>query len=84
MVGTAQVASGGAIDSFHLEGSTWTWIDCPWGTDRTLVSGISGDRIVGTYRDTYGGPDYSFVLTMPEPTTLGLLALAGLAIPRRR
>jgi hypothetical protein len=74
--------AGGPSVGFLLEEDTWTDIRCPWGV-RTDVYGISGDRIVGYYRDA-GGRDHGFLLTIPEPGTLALLAIGGIVASGRR
>ncbi len=81
MVGNCQLTFGSDQAAFLFDGNTWAWLNYP-GASSTEVAGISGDRIVGLY--VSGGEAYSFVLTMPEPASLGLLAVAALLVPRRR
>jgi hypothetical protein len=64
-------------------GSTWTTLDYP-GSNCTETLGISGSNIVGVYFDAPGSDSHGFIYTIPEPATLLLLGLGGLAIMRRR
>jgi hypothetical protein len=73
----------GSLDaSFLYDGTTWT---CLWypGSYGTYVYGISGNTIVGYYGDL-NYHQHGFILTIPEPATLSVLALGGLALMRWR
>lgn len=69
---------------FLYDGSNWTVLEMP-GSISTRANGIDGDTIVGEYRDANGLLN-GFILTIPEPSALSLLALGlgGLSIFRRR
>jgi len=67
---------------FLYNGSSWTTLDMP-GASETFAHGIDGSNIVGQYFDASGGY-HGFVYVIPEPATLLLLALGGLALIRRR
>lgn len=57
---------------------TWTELDYP-GAFSTNAYGISGNMIVGNYQPLFGtGPVFGFIATVPEPSSLILLAIAGL------
>jgi len=81
IVGTYGDASGGQ-HGFLYNGSSWTTLDMP-GASETFAHGIDGSNIVGQYFDASGGY-HGFVYVIPEPATLLLLALGGLALIRRR
>lgn len=66
----------------YYDGNTWSLLDYP-GIGNLIPTAISGDNIVGYYTDT-GGVQHGFLLTVPEPATLCLLALGGLTIMQRR
>lgn len=83
LLGHSQPAINAPGRNFLLSGSTLTWLDWP-GAYGMFASGISGNRIVGTCLDADSGQNYGFVLTVPEPATLALVALAALAALRRR
>ena len=63
---------------------TWTELDYPGGF-RTEAYGISGNMIVGDYWpfNTGAGPIFGFVATVPEPSSLILLAIGGLSLAGR-
>ena len=69
---------------FLYDGVNWTVLEMP-GAISTRANGIDGNTIVGDYRDSNGGIN-GFILTIPEPSALSLLAigLSGLAMMRRR
>ena len=60
----------------------YTTLDVP-GASYTEVYGIDGGNIIGTYYDDVGRPR-GFLATIPEPTTMTLLAIVMLAVWRRR
>ena len=60
---------------------TSTVLDMP-GVSDTRAFGIDGSNIVGWYYN--GGSYHGFLVPIPEPGPLSLLALGGLMIPRRR
>jgi hypothetical protein len=72
------------VSSLLYDGSTWTELDFPIpdpGQDytETYASGISGNIIVGHYNVSeqhYGG----FVVIIPEPPSVILLAIGGLSL----
>ena len=70
--------------SFIFDGSDWTYLDAP-SAKSTWAFGIDGNTIVGSYYDT-SDVSHGFILTVPEPSSLSLLAvcLGGLAMLRRR
>ena len=69
---------------FLYDGTNWTLLEMP-GATSTRANGIDGNTIVGDYTDSSGGIN-GFILTIPEPSALSLLAvsLGGLAMIRRR
>ncbi|MHC4745660.1 MAG: PEP-CTERM sorting domain-containing protein [Planctomycetota bacterium] len=67
---------------YLYDGATWTRLAFP-GTEISRVYDIDGDNIVGGYRDA-SGTGHGFIYTIPEPTTLLLLALGGFALLHRR
>jgi len=69
---------------FLYDGTNWTLLEMP-GATSTRANGIDGNTIVGDYVDSNGGTN-GFILTIPEPSAVSLLAigLGGLAILRRR
>ena len=70
--------------SFLFDGSEWIYLDAP-SAKSTWAFGIDGNTIVGSYNDT-SDVSHGFILTVPEPSALSLLAvgLGGLALVRRR
>jgi len=70
--------------SFLFDGANWTYLDAP-SAKSTWAFGIDGNTIVGSYYDT-SDVSHGFILTIPEPSALSLLAvgLGGLAMIRRR
>ncbi len=70
--------SGGA---FLYNGTTWTALDYA-EAGGLAARDILGNRIVGNYYGDYA--QHGFILTIPEPTTLSLLALGVLALMKRK
>jgi hypothetical protein len=76
----------------HYNGGTLILFDYPGGTDyityppisETFLNGISGNDIVGEYRNFGEDIYHGFIYTIPEPATISLLALGSLAIMRKR
>jgi len=70
--------------SFLFDGANWTYLDAP-SANSTWAYGVDGNTIVGSYNDA-SDVSHGFILTVPEPSALSLLAvgLGGLAILRRR
>ncbi len=70
--------------SFLFDGGEWIYLDAP-SAKSTWAFGIDGNTIVGSYNDT-SDVSHGFILTVPEPSALSLLAigLGGLAMVRRR
>ena len=70
--------------SFLFDGIDWTYLDAPLANS-TFAYGIDGNTIVGSYNDA-SDVSHGFILTVPEPSALSLLAigLGGLAMMRRR
>ena len=70
--------------SFLFDGIDWTYLDAPTA-ESTYAWGIDGETIVGSYNDS-SGASHGFILTVPEPSAVSLLAvgLGGLAMVRRR
>ena len=80
IVGTT-IDSNNKWHSWLYNGNVWTELNYP-GATWTDVEGISGNRVVGYYEDS-NHARHGFILTIPEPATLSLLAIGGLAIVRR-
>jgi subtilase-type serine protease len=70
--------------SFVFDGANWTYLDAP-SAKSTFAFGIDGNTIVGSYNDT-SDVSHGFILTVPEPSALSLLAVgfSGLAMMRCR
>lgn len=64
------------------DGTTWTTLDYP-GSNGAGAYGIDVDNVVGFYNDA-SGHHHGFLVTIPEPASLALAALGGLALVRRR
>ena len=73
--------TGNDTHGFLYNGSTWTTFDYP-GAAGIQPADIDGNNVVGLYNDSSG--IHSFLLPTPEPATLSLLALGGLALVRRK
>ena len=67
--------------SFLFDGANWTYLDAP-SAKSTWAFGIDGNTIVGSYYDT-SDVSHGFILTIPEPSALSLLAV-GLGVLFRR
>lgn len=65
-------------NGFIYNGSNYMILDV---LGRTYVYGVDGEKVVGYYVD---GEDRAFIATIPEPTTLLLLAVGMLVAGRRR
>jgi hypothetical protein len=74
--------SSGNRRSFLYDGTNWTTLDMPGTVHQTYVTGIDGSNVVGSYYD--GAYNHGFIYTIPEPATIGLLALGGLLLRKRR
>lgn len=70
---------------FLYNGTTWTTLDHPDSGGPTWAFGIDGNSIVGQYTVNYPhSATRGFLLTIPEPATISLLALGGLTILRKQ
>lgn len=77
---------------FAYDGTTFTPLDFAHagvsGVDDTYPLGISGNTVVGYYNATVpSSTDYAFTTSLPsvpEPASLGLIALAGTTLLARR
>jgi hypothetical protein len=75
----------------HYNGGTLILFDYPGGTDyityppisETFLNGISGDDVVGQYRNFDEDVYHGFIYTIPEPATISILALGCLAVMRK-
>ena len=86
------IDASGFDHGFLYDFSTYTTLDDPagqqvsrfgFGPTGSDVRGISGNTIVGIYTTT--GRENGYIATVPEPTTLSLIALAtGSLLARRR
>jgi hypothetical protein len=74
-------ASGRHSFLYNKTTQIWTNINKP-GATLTEVWGIDGSNVVGQYYDATGS--HGFIYTIPEPATLLLLGLGGLAILKKR
>ena len=72
---------GSGTHGFSYDGTTYTTLDVP-GATATFLIGIDGSNIVGYYYED--GNVHGFLATIPEPTTLSLLAVGLLMACRRR
>jgi len=63
---------------YDIATATYTTLNIDLPGPLWLASGISGNTIVGIYSDTSYFHNHGFVATVPEPSTLTLLAAVGL------
>lgn len=84
IVGQFREISTGPTRSFLHQGGSLIYLDAP-SAESTYAWGVEGETIVGSYNDS-SGASHGFILTIPEPSALSLLAvgLGGLALIRRR
>ena len=68
--------SSGLSHGFLFDGSTYTTLDDPLG--RTILYGISGDSIVGSFGS------HGFIATIPEPSAFTLLCVGAVVMTARR
>jgi hypothetical protein len=74
--------TSGYSHGFLYNGTTWTILDMP-GADATYAYGIDNGKIIGYY-DVAGEPSHGFIYTIPEPATLFLLTLGGMALRTKK
>lgn len=67
---------------YDLASDTWTPFDIP-GADFTIIHGIEGNTIVGSYMDT-NDLIHGFIAVIPEPSAVFIVALGLAALRRRR
>jgi hypothetical protein len=82
IVGIYYTSLGGdytAAHGFLYDGSTYTTFDDPLGIGNTYLEGISGNTAVGWYRDSSDLSE-GFVVIVPEPSTLAVLAAAAIGL----
>lgn len=68
---------------YNVSTLTWTTLDDPSANTQfgTNVLGISGGNVVGYFAAVSGNYDYDgFVATVPEPSTVALLAVGGIGL----
>jgi len=76
-------STGTSTHGFLHTSSGFTTFDYPSANGYTIITSIDGNNIGGYYTDSSGVTN-GFVSALPEPTFLGLLAVAGLIARRRR
>jgi hypothetical protein len=69
-------------EALSYDGSNWTIISPP-GAVASWAEGVSGSNIVGGFWDS-SYQTHGFIYTNPEPATVLLLGLGGLALLRKR
>ncbi|MFA5878416.1 MAG: hypothetical protein WC845_03560 [Candidatus Staskawiczbacteria bacterium] len=87
ITGSAQAIAGPPNAS---AAATWVTIDAP-NASATVVYGISGNTLVGTFQPrTFGfnvaavSSEQGFIYTIPEPTTICILAFGGILLLHRK
>jgi hypothetical protein len=81
---------GSATHGFLYDGANLTTLDFPGSVAYNEALGIDGNKIVGVYETVQsgvlsGGPEFhGFVYTIPEPATMGLLALGGIFLRSKK
>ncbi len=73
IIGVYYTATKPYAHGFLYDGATWATIDAPNVASETLLTGISGNTIVGWYNDSSGDIHGLIATIVPEPSTLVLL-----------
>jgi len=83
IIGQFRETASGPTRSFLYSGGSLIYLDAPTA-ESTYAYGIDGETIVGSYNDS-SGVSHGFILTVPEPSALSLLAVGlGVVLRRRR